>query len=252
MLHPRCSHDLERIRRALVVSISVLVVFSACGSATAPRQEVQQRVATTPAVAERCPVDTDPPPMGSVDIASRKVAQLPAGPLYWRLETFPTVAAAQGVAASTSLIGEAEGRVWLFTLGPKGEAFAGGTFVADVGPLPPVRSASDYLLRATEGIAKPGTGSEVHSHPGSESWYVLAGQQTVCTVTGVLHTEAGQPAAGWPGGTALRVLSTGTADRRAFALFVLDAGRPIKEPAVLSLPDTNSAGELGSAPRLTR
>jgi len=190
--------------------------------------------------------------MGSVDIASRKVAQLPGGSLYWRLETFPTVAAAQGVAASASLIGEAEGRVWLFTLGPKGETSAGGRFVAEVGPLPPVRSASDYLLRATEGIAKPGTGSEVHSHPGSESWYVLAGQQTVCTVAGVFHTDAGQPAAGWPGGTALRVLSTGTVDRRAFALFILDAGRPIKEPAVLSLPETNSASEPGSAPRLTR
>ncbi len=251
MLHPWWSRNPECVRNAVVIATSALVVFSACGGTAAPREVREQRVATTPAVAERCPVDTDPPPMGSVDIATRKVAQLPAGPLYWKLETFPTVVAAQGAAAPTSLVGEAEGLVWLFTLGPKGEASAGGAYVADVGPLPPVRAAGEYLLRATEGIAKPGTGSEVHSHPGSESWYLLGGQQTVCTVSGVFHTEAGQSAAGWPGGTALRVLSTGTVERRAFALFVLDAARPVKAPAALSLPDVNPPTEPGSTTRLT-
>lgn len=251
MRQPHWLHDPEGMGRVFVIAVSAAVLSSACaGTATAPSRTSEPRATAAPvAVAERCPVDTDPPPMGSVDIASRKVAQLPAGPLYWRLETFPSLAAAQAAVSPTSLVGEAEGMVWLFTLGRKAETAAGGTYVADVGPLAPVQPAGEYLLRATEGIAKTGTGSEVHSHPGSESWYVLAGQQTVCTVTGVYRTEAGQSAAGWPGGTAQRVLSTGTVDRRAFALFVLDAGRPIRAPAVLSLPDATPASQADLAPR---
>ncbi|MER8817090.1 hypothetical protein NKJ87_21535 [Mesorhizobium sp. M0027] len=37
----------------------------------------------------------------------------------WRLESFPTLAQAQGAASPTSLAAEVAGKVWLFTLGPK-------------------------------------------------------------------------------------------------------------------------------------
>jgi hypothetical protein len=52
-------------------------------------------------------------------VVERKVTELPSGPLYWRLENFPTLAQAQGAAGPTSLAAEVAGKVWLFTLAPK-------------------------------------------------------------------------------------------------------------------------------------
>ena len=54
------------------------------------------------------------------NVAEKKLEQLPAGPLFWRLENFPTLALAQAAAGETSLAAEVSGKVWLFTLGPKG------------------------------------------------------------------------------------------------------------------------------------
>ena len=55
-------------------------------------------------------------------LAERKVAELPAGELYWRIENYPSREAAQAAAGSWSLVAEAAGKVWLFTLGPAGGA----------------------------------------------------------------------------------------------------------------------------------
>lgn len=59
------------------------------------------------------------------NVAEKKLKQLPAGPLFWRIENFPTLAQAQAAAGETS-----------------------------------------------RGAAK----TPVHTHPGSEAFYVLAGR----------------------------------------------------------------------------
>ena len=106
----------------------------------------------------------------------RRSTQLPAGPLFWRVESFPTLAQAQAAAGPMSLAAESRGKVWLFTLGPAGGASSGGTNVAEVGPIPAVE-ATQYLLRINEASGPPGSVTPVHSHPGSEAVYVLAGEQ---------------------------------------------------------------------------
>lgn len=67
-------------------------------------------------------------------IAERKIPQLPPGPLFWRIDTFPTLAQAQAAAGPTALAAEAAGKVWLFTLGPKGASSLGGIKVTEIGP----------------------------------------------------------------------------------------------------------------------
>src|SRR5882757_9770823 len=81
-------------------------------------------------------------------VAEKKLNGLPPGPLYWRIENFPTLDLAQSAAAAspTSLAAAVSGKVWLFTLGQKGGATPGGTEVAEVGPVP-VFAAPEYLLR---------------------------------------------------------------------------------------------------------
>jgi hypothetical protein len=52
------------------------------------------------------------------NVAEKKLKQLPAGALFWRVENFSTLARAQAAAGETSLAAEVSGKVWLFTLGP--------------------------------------------------------------------------------------------------------------------------------------
>ena len=60
-------------------------------------------------------------------VAEKKVQQLPPGPLFWRIDNFPTLAQAQAAAGPTALAAEVAGKVWLFTLGAKGGSSPDGS-----------------------------------------------------------------------------------------------------------------------------
>ena len=109
-------------------------------------------------------------------VAEIKVKQLPKGELFWRVESFPTLEKAKAAAPPyrwnpdtvsydglPSLTAEVAGKAWLFTLGPKGGTTAGGTKVAEIGPVPPL-SAPEYLLRVNYGHGPPGAKTPVHTH----------------------------------------------------------------------------------------
>jgi hypothetical protein len=163
-------------------------------------------------------------------LAEKKVTELPAGPLFWRLENFPALGEAQAAAGPTSLAAESRGKVWLFTLGPAGGASPGGTKVAEVGPIPRV-VATQYLLRVNEGSGPPGSISPVHSHPGSEAFYVLAGESSSRTPHGVMRVAANEGATGHGADTPMQVSSTGSADLQSLVMFVVDASKPFSSPA---------------------
>jgi quercetin dioxygenase-like cupin family protein len=163
-------------------------------------------------------------------IAEKKVAELPAGPLFWRLENFPTLAAAQAAAGPYALAAESGGKAWLFTLGATGGATAGGTKVAEVGPIAKV-VATEYLLRINEGSGPPGSITPPHTHPGSEAFYVVAGETSSHTPHGVKRVAAGQTAAGHDADTPMQVSSSGTTDLHSLVMFVVDASKPFSSPA---------------------
>ncbi|WP_037403088.1 cupin domain-containing protein [Sinorhizobium fredii] len=165
-------------------------------------------------------------------VVEKKVTELPSGPLYWRLENFPTLKQAQDAAGPTSLAAEVADKAWLFTLGSKGGSTAGGTKVAEIGPLPPI-SASEYLLRVNRAGGAPGTKSSVHTHPGSEVFYVLAGKLGQKTPHGVTYTEAGMTMIGHGPDTPMEVFNAGPTDLDELAIFVVDASRPFSSPASL-------------------
>ena len=165
-------------------------------------------------------------------LAERKVAELPAGELYWRIENYPSREAAQAAAGSWSLVAEAAGKVWLFTLGPAGGASPGGAKVSDVGPITRV-TAPQYLLRINEASGPPGSVTPVHSHPGSEAFYVLAGEQSIRGARGTLVVKAGVPEAGNGASMAMQVSSSGSSDLQSLVMFVVDATQPFSSPASL-------------------
>jgi quercetin dioxygenase-like cupin family protein len=178
-------------------------------------------------------------------VAEKRVKQLPDGPLYWRIESFPTLAQAQAAIGpdrwnpntvtydgATALAAEVAGKDWLFTLGPKGGSTPGGTEVAEIGPVPPI-TAPEYLLRINYGSGPPGAKTPQHSHPGSEAFYVISGQLGQRTPQGVRHVDAGHTMNGHPAGMSMEVFNSGTTDLTALIMFVVDATKPFSSPAQL-------------------
>jgi hypothetical protein len=189
-------------------------------------------------------------------VAELKIRQLPAGPLFWRIENFPSLDQAKAAAGSSrwnpdtvsydagpSLAAEIAGKDWLFTLGPKGGKTPGGTFVAELGPVPAI-SAPEYLLRINEGSGPPGATTPVHMHPGSESFYVVSGRLGQKTPNGVRYVEAGETMNGNAADTPMEVFNGGTTALTAIILFVVDATRPFSVPT--RMPERGSgAGRFG-------
>jgi hypothetical protein len=163
-------------------------------------------------------------------VTEKKLKQLPAGPLYWRVETLQTLGQAEAAAGEAALAAEISGKSWLFTLGPKGGATPGANKVAEIGPVP-VIAAPEYLLRINHASGPPGAKTPVHSHPGSEAFYVLSGRLGQKTPHGIVHAEAGQPMNGHGADMAMEVFSAGTTDLEQLVMFVVDATRPFSSPA---------------------
>ncbi len=176
-------------------------------------------------------------------VAEMKVKQLPKGELYWHVESFPTLDEAKAAAPPyrwnpdtvsyhglPSLTAEVADKAWLFTLGPKGGATAGGTKVAEIGPVPPL-SAPEYLLRVNYGHGPSGAKTPVHTHPGSEAFYVVAGRLGQRTPEGVMNVEAGHSMNGHSAGMTMEVFNSGTTELDGLIKFVVDATKPFSEPA---------------------
>ena len=178
-------------------------------------------------------------------IAEMKVKELPKGSLYWRVENFPTLDQAKAAAGTyrwnpdtvsyeglPSLTAEAAGKVWLFTLGPAGGATAGGAKVAEIGPVPTVQ-APEYLLRVNYGSGPPDSKTPVHSHPGSETFYIITGKLGQKTPAGVSYAETGHTMNGHMAGMPMQVFNAGTTDLNALIMFVVDATKPFSVPATM-------------------
>ncbi len=163
-------------------------------------------------------------------IAARSVERLPDDTLYWRIESYPTLAEAEAAAGRFSLAADASGRSWLFTLGAQGERTAGAMFVTELGPVPRFE-ARRYTLRVNRAHAAAGLATGVHTHPGSEAFYVLTGELTQRTQHGIARAEAGETMNGHAPGMVMQLVSTGTEDLDQLVLFVVDADQPFSSPA---------------------
>ncbi len=176
-------------------------------------------------------------------VAEMKIKQLPRGTLYWRIETFPTLAEAKAAAGryrwnpdtvsydgSPSLAAEVAGKAWLFTLGAKDGTTPGGTKVAEIGPVPNV-SAPEYLLRVNHGSGPPGSKTPIHTHPGSEAFYVVAGRLGQQTPHGTQYVDAGKTMNGHAPDMPMQVFNAGPGELTALIMFVVDATKPFSVPA---------------------
>jgi quercetin dioxygenase-like cupin family protein len=141
--------------------------------------------------------------------------------VYWHLRAFQQEGCRR--QKSDRNCGEEDGRVWLSEFGAQNAAPPGGEAIAVVGPLQ-LPTAKSYTAVLSYAVMRPGDNSRVHTHPGPEGWYVLAGEQCLETPAGANRARAGRTMT-VRSNTPMELNVTGTTLRRAFALVIHDSSQ---------------------------
>jgi quercetin dioxygenase-like cupin family protein len=156
--------------------------------------------------------------------AVQPLGALPGQPLYWHLHTYPDRASAGSAAGRRSIVVEAFGRIWLYTLAERSWRPKTGARVAVIGPLR-IRPSVHYTARYMEATFPPGLKTGVHAHSGPEAWYVISGAQCLQTPDRTIIARAGDSAL-VPEGPAMMLSSLGDETRRSVLLVLHDSGKP--------------------------
>src|SRR5206468_1715675 len=105
-------HTSRRVRDILFVFTSFMLAISGAGEAFAQQREYQGRIGH-----EGCrPVKQRTGETGCWIMVSMPVGKLPAAPMFWHLDSYPSRATAEAAKGSRSVVVEALGKVWLLTI----------------------------------------------------------------------------------------------------------------------------------------
>jgi quercetin dioxygenase-like cupin family protein len=163
------------------------------------------------------------PEFGCFNVGTVRGLHFSHASVYWHLRAFPSRAAAEAAKSATGIVVEEDGRAWLSEFGARESVPRGGQSIAIVGPLQlPV--AKSYAAVLSYAVMRPGDNSRVHTHPGPEGWYVLAGEQCLETPDGASRTRAGGTMT-VRSNIPMELNVTGTTLRRAFALVIHDSAQ---------------------------
>ncbi len=98
-----------------------------------------------------------------------------------------------------------------------------------------------------------GSATSPHTHSGSKSFYVISGELTQKTPSGVIELGAGESMVNHGDGEPMIVSNNGSGDLKELALFVVDASELFSSPVTLDLRQTPVTQRLpGRATRSTR
>ena len=136
------------------------------------------------------PVPSDRETPGCYETGHIDLTTAPAR-IFWHIQEYPTQAAADAEAKRRrwSIVAQAHSRIWLYVLGNASEPIDGGIERAVIGPL--TSPAGPITAHFSEAIFPPGMQTRVHSHPGPEAFYVVAGEQCMETPTDKRIVKAG-------------------------------------------------------------
>jgi len=163
------------------------------------------------------------PEFGCFNVGTVTGLHFPQASVYWHLRAFPTRQAAESAKSASGIVVEEDGRVWLSEFGDRNSTSRGGDRIAVVGPLQ-LPAAKTYTAVLSYAVMRPGDTSRVHTHPGPEGWYVLAGEQCLETPAGATRAQAGGTMT-VPSNIPMELNVTGKTLRRAFALVIHDSAQ---------------------------
>ena len=184
------------------------------------------------------PAGSKRPEFGCFNVGTVTTLHFSQTSVYWHLRAFASRQAADAAKSATGIVVEEDGRVWLSEFGARDAAPRAGQAVAVIGPLQ-LPAAKSYTAVLSYAVMRPGDSSRVHTHPGPEGWYVLAGEQCLETPAGANKAVAGQTSA-VAADVPMELNVTGKTIRRAFALVIHDATQQRGVPS-----DWKPAGKCG-------
>jgi quercetin dioxygenase-like cupin family protein len=201
--------------------VLVLLLVGLPGAATAQVLAAAGHEHLTEVACVDVPPGEKRPEFGCFNVGTITGLHFSEASVYWHLRAFPSRKAAEAAKSATGIVVEEEGRAWLSEFGPRNLAPQGGEGIAVVGPLQ-LSAAKSYAAVLSYAVMRPGDSSRVHTHPGPEGWYVLAGEQCLETPAGANRAQAGATMT-VPPNVPMELNVTGKALRRAFALVIHDS-----------------------------
>jgi quercetin dioxygenase-like cupin family protein len=157
-------------------------------------------------------------------LINQDLGELPQVPIFWHLYNYPSRSAAEAVKEPRETVVEAFGKVWLYSITEADRHPAGGTHVADIGPLP-LQPGRKYTARYMEATFTQGMKASVHRHSGPEAWYLVTGAQCLETPDGMKVLHAGESGI-VPEGPPMALSSVGAEIRRSVLLVLHDTTQP--------------------------
>lgn len=156
-------------------------------------------------------------------LASHPVG-IPAHPVFWTIDVFPSNDLAERAKGPDSLVVESLGKIWLLTVGEKIGPLAHATRMTQIGPLA-VHTGIAYTAQFMEATLQPGMVSKTHLHSGIEAFYTLSGETCLETPSG---TQFGKPGTDIivPESVPMELTAVGTETRRGLILVLHDASKP--------------------------
>ena len=214
---------------AFLYSALALQTLTICGDLHAQETAGKTHEHLSGVACDDVPAGQTRPEFGCFNIGTEAGLQFPRPEVYWHLRTFPNRTAAEAATSATGIVVEVDGRVWLSAFGPHNLVVRGRQPIAVVGPLklPPAKSHTAVLSCA---IMRPGDRSRVHTHPGPEGWYMIAGEQCLETPAGAKRAEAGETMT-VPPNVPMELSITGAVLRKSLALVIHDSSRPRGTPS---------------------
>ena len=209
----------------IVIYILFLVAFLsvASGKVRAQARGAAEHDHLTEVACEDVPPGEKRPEFGCFNVATATGLHFPEASVYWHLHAFPTRKAAESAKSASGIVVEEDGRVWLSEFGARNMTSIGGELIAVVGPLQ-LPEAKSYAAVLSYAVMRPGDNSRVHTHPGPEAWFVLAGEQCLETPAGASRAQAGGTMS-VQSNIPMELNVTGKTLRRAFALVIHDSAQ---------------------------
>jgi hypothetical protein len=158
-------------------------------------------------------------------VAREVLPQLPPGPLYWHLDTYPTRAAAEAEKVGRGAVIEAAGKVWLLTIAGASWRPRNGERAAQIGPLP-TGEASEHVAIYMETMLPPGFAAPIHRHPGPEAVHTVTGEVCIETPEGKNVERPNGARHVIPGGRPMALVVTGNEHHRSLVLILHEASQP--------------------------
>ena len=142
--------------------------------------------------------------IGCFIVARKQIGALPEGEVFWHIDFFGDLAAAEAAAGLRSVAVQAFGEVWLMTIDEEGWRAESGERVAEIGPLP-VEDADSFNAQYMEATFRPGMKSGIAQRSGPEVWHTRSGESCIETPDGTIVGRAGGEPVVAPAGVPMQV-----------------------------------------------